>query len=72
MKTAPRLYSGKFTSHLDRFRKIRNDANYRGFKVSVSQAEEIIEFWDRCGKEITALLTKQTAGNAQKTNEPAR
>ena len=37
---------------LDRFRKIRNDANYRGFKVSEIQAKEIITFWDKCGLEI--------------------
>lgn len=47
-------------NHLDRFRKIRNDANYRGFKVSASQAEEILEFWDKCGKEIASIILKQT------------
>ena len=31
---------------LDRFIKIRNDANYEGFIISVSQAKEIIEFWN--------------------------
>ena len=46
-------------NHLDRFRKIRNDANYRGFRVSVSQTEEMLEFWNKCGKEIAAFLTKQ-------------
>jgi len=37
---------------LDRFKKIRHDINYRGFMASVSQAEEIIDFWDKCMEEI--------------------
>ena len=37
---------------LDRFRRIRNDANYRGFKVTESQAEEIISFWKRNHSDI--------------------
>ncbi len=44
---------------LDRFRKIRNDANYRGFKVSLLQAEEILDFWNRAGREIINLLNKK-------------
>ena len=47
-------------NHLYRFKKIRNDANYRGFMVSVSQAKEIIEFWDTCGKEILAIISRKT------------
>ena len=39
-------------NHLDRFKKIRHDANYRGMMVSISQAKEIIEFWEVCGREI--------------------
>lgn len=46
---------------LDRFRKIRNDANYRGMRVTVSQAKEILDFWDSCGKDIVQLLLKQVA-----------
>lgn len=41
---------------LSRFKKIRNDANYRGFKVSVLQATEILDFWNLCSKEIIAYL----------------
>src|SRR3989338_1371873 len=33
-------------NHLNRFKKTRNDANYRGLKVTVTQAREILEFWD--------------------------
>jgi len=43
---------------LERFKKIRNDANYRGFRVSVSQAKEIIDFWNSCGKEIIEKIKK--------------
>jgi len=46
---------------LDRFKKIRHDANYRGFMVLESQAKEMLEFWDTCGKEILKLL-KAKAG----------
>jgi len=45
-------------NYLDRFRKIRHDINYRAFMVSVSQAKEILEFWDSCGKEILEILRK--------------
>lgn len=41
---------------LSRFKKIRNDANYRGFKVSILQATEIFDFWNLCSKEIIASL----------------
>lgn len=39
-------------NHLARFKKIRNDINYRGFRATVVQAQEILSFWDSCGKEI--------------------
>ncbi len=43
---------------LDRFKKLRHDANYKGFRVSISQAKEIIDFWDKCGKDIMQILLK--------------
>lgn len=47
-------------SSLTRFKQIRHDANYRGFRVSVSQAKEIIEFWDMCsGDIIDAIMNKK-------------
>jgi hypothetical protein len=46
IKEAFRLHS------LDRFRRMRNDANYRGYKITAEQAIEISDFWDRCAKEI--------------------
>jgi hypothetical protein len=46
-------------NHLNRFRKIRNDANYRGFSVSASQAREILDFWERCGKEALQILIRE-------------
>lgn len=45
--------------HLVRFKMIRNDANYRGFKVTVTQAKEILEFWDVCSQEIISFLLKE-------------
>jgi hypothetical protein len=41
---------------LDRFRMMRHDEQYRAFRVSISQAKEIIDFWDSCGKEIIKLI----------------
>ena len=43
---------------LDRFKKIRHDANYRGFRVTISQAEEMIDFWNKCGNDIIQILLK--------------
>jgi len=44
---------------LDRLKKIRHDINYRGFRATISQAKEIIGFWDACGIEILNLLKKE-------------
>ena len=44
---------------LDRFKKIRHDANYKGFRVSVSQAKELLDFWDKCGKEILLIIKEK-------------
>ncbi len=46
-------------NHLGRFKSIRNDANYRGFKVTIAQAKEILEFWDACAQEIISSLLKE-------------
>ncbi len=48
---------------LERFKQIRHDANYKGFRVSVSQAEEIIDFWNECCGDITDNLLKATRIN---------
>ncbi len=45
-------------THLSRFKAIRNDINYRGFKVSLAQAREIVGFWNSCCGEIIAQLRK--------------
>lgn len=44
---------------LDRLKKIRHDINYRGFRASIEQAKEILDFWDKCGIEILNLLKKE-------------
>lgn len=46
---------------LDRFKKTRHDLNYRGFRATIPQAEEILEFWDKCGEEIVKILKKEIA-----------
>ena len=45
--------------HVQRFKMIRNDANYRGVKVSKNDALELITFWDSCGKEMAKLVEEQ-------------
>ncbi len=54
---------------LERFKKIRHDANYRGMQVTLSQANEMLEFWDKCGKEILALLKKETEPKQSKNGK---
>ena len=39
-------------NNLSRFKQIRHDANYKGFRSTASQAKEIIEFWELCSKDI--------------------
>ena len=40
---------------LDRFKKIRHDINYRGFRATIPQAEEILDFLGKCGEEIIKI-----------------
>ena len=44
---------------LDRFKKIRHDVNYRGFRTTVSQTEEILDFWSKCGEEMVKILLRE-------------
>ena len=44
---------------LDRLKKIRHDINYRGFRSSIKQTQEIVEFWNKCGVEIINLIKKE-------------
>ena len=44
---------------LDRLKKIRHDINYRGFRATISQAKEILDFWDSYGIEILNILKKE-------------
>jgi len=46
---------------LDRFKEIRNNANYRGFVVTINQAQDIILLWRSCGKDIISNLRKQAS-----------
>ena len=44
---------------LDRFKRTRHDINYRGFRATINQAKEILDFWDKCGEEILRTLKKE-------------
>lgn len=46
-------------NYLDRFKEIRNNANYRGFKVTKDQAQDIISLWKSCGKDIISNLKRR-------------
>jgi len=48
--------------NLDRFRKIRNNANYRGYIVSVEEATEIEDFWSALGENIIKEVEKGVDG----------
>ena len=43
-------------NRLFRFKRIRHDANYRGQKVSLNQAKEILDFWKEASEEIIGEL----------------
>ena len=43
-------------NYLDRFKSIRHDAHYRVVMASLSQAKEIIDFWETSGKQILEIL----------------
>jgi hypothetical protein len=44
---------------LDRFKRTRHDVNYRGFRTSISQTEEILDFWEKCCADIIKVLKKE-------------
>lgn len=47
----------KYKLHgLDRFRRMRNNINYRGYKVTIQQAIEISDFWKRYAKEMIRAI----------------
>ncbi|TAL53227.1 MAG: hypothetical protein EPN86_04650 [Nanoarchaeota archaeon] len=37
---------------LDRFRRIRNDASYEGYRISIEEAAEIIRLWKEVSRDI--------------------
>ncbi|MBI2134016.1 hypothetical protein HYU11_05010 [Candidatus Woesearchaeota archaeon] len=43
---------------LDRFRIIRNDANYRGYLVKEKEALEIVALWDEVSKDLISWVKK--------------
>lgn len=46
-------------NYLDRFKNIRHDANYNGFIVKLTQAKEILDLWDKCGKDIIKIISDE-------------
>ena len=52
------IKEGHKLQKLDWFRRIRNNANYRGYRVNVEEAKEIEGFWNSCSKEIIEQIGK--------------
>jgi len=46
-------------NYLSRFKKVRHDANYEGFIVTINQTREIIDFWRSCGEEIIKVVNNK-------------
>lgn len=46
-------------NNLSLFKKIRHDVNYRGFKVDVEKARNILEFWGKCSDEIIKIIKEK-------------
>jgi hypothetical protein len=47
--------------HIDRFREIRNNANYRGYKVRLDEAKDILSFWNEHAAKLLEELKKETS-----------
>lgn len=48
---------------LERFREIRNDAQYRGYLTTIEQTREILEFWNKHGEVLISELRKKAKEN---------
>ncbi|MBI4155465.1 hypothetical protein HY498_05270 [Candidatus Woesearchaeota archaeon] len=46
---------------LERFKKTRHDINYRGFRATIPQTEEILDFWNKCGEDILKILKREVS-----------
>lgn len=42
---------------LNRFRMTRNNANYKGYRISVEEAKEIAQFWYACADDMIRRIT---------------
>jgi len=63
------IKNGVKLNFLSRFKQIRHDANYKGFRVSTAQAKEIIEFWGSCGKDIINAIKSKLREDLEKEDE---
>ena len=45
--------------NIDRFRRTRNNSNYRGYMVSREEALDILDFWDNCADEIIRTIRRE-------------
>ncbi len=47
--------------HIDRFRQIRNNAAYRGYKIKLDEAKDILSFWKEHAVKLLEILKKETS-----------
>lgn len=47
-----KIKEGVKLNKLDNFRRIRNNANYRGYKILIEQAKDIMDFWKSCASDL--------------------
>lgn len=54
-----KICNAAMLNKLDGFRKIRNEANYGGYRVKEERTKEILKFWNECVKDIVDQLKKE-------------
>lgn len=52
-------------NYLNRFKQIRHDANYKGFRVTSFQTKEILDFWNSCSNDIIRIIKSKLKSNGK-------
>ncbi len=55
-----RVREQQLLQHIDRYKMIRHDINYRAFRSTKEQAEELRTFWNVIGKDILDQIKEKT------------
>ncbi len=49
--------------NIDRFRQLRNKANYDGYRVTLGEAKEILGLWNEVSEELIEWVKEKRSGN---------